>query len=324
MPEIQKWSVSEPYLELSGKLLEGPYYDEERNELRFVDILEEKLHVLDLAKGPQSLKSFDIGVPIGVTGNIEGPVGDDSIVVAAKHGFAKVDRQTGQLTYIQRIFSDANGENMQIFLGLQDQQLTPLMSSRIRFNDGAIDSRGRFWAGSMTDLKVAELTNDGILYRLDPDQSLHKMIEKMEIPNGMDWNKADDILYVTDTASGNIYIYDFDAETGVIANRRVFFTVEGEPKPDGFAMDDEGCLWVALWGGSKVIRVSPEAKIVGEIEIPTKNVTCAEFAGTELFITTANVDNNAQSHDRFAGQLFKVDVGVKGKPKNKFKFQAQL
>ncbi|KAK2777379.1 hypothetical protein FQN53_002254 [Emmonsiellopsis sp. PD_33] len=303
MPRIQQWTVTEPYLEAPGKLLEGPYYDAERNELRFIDILEEKLHILDLAEGPKSLKSFDMGVPLGVTANIDAGNGsDDSIIVAAKHGYATVDRQTGKLDYIHRIFTDENGE-------------------KVRFNDGAVDSRGRFWAGSMTDLKVAELKNEGVLYRLDPDQTLHKMIEDMGIPNGMGWNKADDILYVTDTPTSNIYAYDFDAETGAIANRRVFFTVEGEPCPDGFAMDDQGCLWIALWGGSKVIRVSPGANIVGEILLPTKNITCAEFAGTELFITTANVDDTQD--DRLAGHLFKVDVGVRGKPRNKFKLQAQ-
>ncbi|KKZ66404.1 hypothetical protein EMCG_07908 [[Emmonsia] crescens] len=143
--------------------------------------------------------------------------------------------------------------------------------------------------------------------RFDPDQSLHRVIENLEIPNGMGWNEADDILYVTETPSGNIY--------GSRANQS-----------QTGSMDDQGCLWIALWGDGKVLRVSPMVKIIGDILMPAENVTCVEFAGTELFIITtanaaANNDGAHNSNDCFASQLFTVDVGVKGKPKNKFKVQ---
>lgn len=57
-------------------------------------------------------------------------------------------------------------------------------------------------------------------------------------------------------------------------------------EPDGFAMDVEGCLWVAVWRGSRVIRVDEHGEIMGEILPPTRYVICAEFVGSKLVITT--------------------------------------
>lgn len=195
----------------------------------------------------------------------------------------------------------------------------------MRFNDGAVDSHGRFWAGSMNDPKVQAPVNEGVLFRLDPDMKLHRMVEQVTIPNGIGWNLANDTMYLTDSPTGKIYAFDFQAETGAISNRRVHYDL-GEPKePDGFAIDVEGCIWSAIYGGGKVIRISPEGKLIGEISLPTRNVTCPAFVGTELFITTARDEaNDDQFPDsvRYGGRLFKIDVGIKGQPKHKFRFQS--
>ncbi|KAL2216747.1 regucalcin like protein [Thermoascus aurantiacus ATCC 26904] len=310
MSTIQKWTVTEPYVDIEGTLLEGPYYDETRNQLRFVDIWEQKLYFVDLDKGPDSLESIDTDVPIGVTANIEkrGDAYNDKIIVGAKHGFATVDLNTGELSYIRKVWNEQDG---------------PGKEERMRFNDGAVDSHGRFWAGAMNDPKVQEPTDEGVLFRLDPDLKVHRMVTKMTIPNGIGWNAKNDTMYVTDSPTGKIFAFDFNAETGEISNRRVHFHLDdGSGVPDGFAMDEEGCIWTAIYGGSKVLRISPEGKVIGEISLPTRNVTCAEFVGTELFITTAK-DEEADKFPtsaRYSGKLFKVDVGIRGKPKNKDKF----
>ncbi|PYI04046.1 hypothetical protein BO78DRAFT_399246 [Aspergillus sclerotiicarbonarius CBS 121057] len=195
----------------------------------------------------------------------------------------------------------------------------------MRFNDGAVDSHGRFWAGALNDSKVQAPIDEGVLFRLDSDMKLHRMVEQLTIPNGIGWNPADDTMYLTDSPTGKIYAFDFDAKTGDISNRRVFFDI-GEPKePDGFAIDEEGCIWSAVYGGGRVIRISPEGKIIGEITFPTRNITCPTFVGTELFITTAKDDVNDDQYPdsiRYGGHLYRVDVGIRGKPKNEFRFQA--
>lgn len=194
----------------------------------------------------------------------------------------------------------------------------------MRFNDGAVDSQGRFWAGAMNDPKIKNPEAEGVLFRLDPDQSLHRMLAPVTIPNGIGWNLTDDVMYLTDSPTGKIFAFDFDASTGAITNRRVHFDIGEALEPDGFAIDVEGCIWSAVYGGGKVLRISPAGKIIGQIDLPTRNVTCPAFVGTELFITTAKDDTDDDrlpQSVRYGGRLYRVDVGVRGKPKNEFRFQ---
>ncbi|KAJ5610588.1 hypothetical protein N7510_007307 [Penicillium lagena] len=308
MSSIQRWTVNEPYLDIAGTLLEGPYHDVANNEFRFVDIWEHKLYRLDLAQGPQSLRAIDTPVSVGVTANIA-DVDEDQLVVGAKYGFARLNRTTGSLSYIRQVWGEEDG------LG---------RAERMRFNDGAVDSHGRFWAGAMNDPKIQPPGPEGVLFRLDPDLSVHRMLVPVTIPNGIGWNAQDDTMYLTDSPTGKIFAFDFDAATGAISNRRVHFDL-GEPlEPDGFAIDVEGCIWSAIYGGGKVIRISPAGKVIGEIALPTRNITCPTFVGTELFITTAKDDRDDEKFPqsiRYGGRVYRVDVGVRGKPKNEFRFQ---
>ncbi|KAL2870234.1 SMP-30/gluconolactonase/LRE family protein [Aspergillus lucknowensis] len=306
MFSVSKWTVSEPYIPVSGTLLEGPFYDRKKNEFRFVDIWEQKLHVLDLAKGPDSLQTLTTSESIGVTANIAnaGEGQEDHIVAAAKYGFAFVNRKTGEISYISRPWDE------------------PDKLRRMRFNDGAVDSKGRLWAGAMSDPKVHDIIKEGVLFRLDPDMRLHRMVEQMTIPNGIGWNDANDTMYLTDSPTGKIFAFDFDESTGEISNRRVHFDIGEGKQPDGFAIDVEGCIWSAVYGGGKVLRISPEGKLIGEILLPTRNITCPAFVGTELFITTAKDDTNDDQFPesiRFGGHLYRVDVGVRGQPKHEFR-----
>lgn len=205
-----------------------------------------------------------------------------------------------------------------------DSTLMDTHCYRMRFNDGAVDSQGRFWAGAMNDPKVQEPNDEGVLFRLDPDLKLHRVLEPLMIPNGIGWNDNDDTMYLTNSPAGRIFAFDFDPKTGNISNQRVHFELKGPALPDGFAIDVEGCIWSALYGGGKVLRISPEGKVIGQILLPTRNVTCAAFVGTELFITTAkdDVDDDKLPNSvRYGGHLYKIDVGVRGQPKNQFRFQ---
>ena len=91
--------------------------------------------------------------------------------------------------------------------------------------------------------------------------------------------------------------------------------------PDGFAMDAEGNLWVALCGGGKVLRVSPDGKVTGEIILPTRMISCPGFVGEDLFITSAEEENPDLFPDsvKYGGGLFRVNVGIAGMPLNSFK-----
>lgn len=107
------------------------------------------------------------------------------------------------------------------------------------------------------------------------------MIERVEIPNGISWSLDNKSMFFTDSGARTIFSYSFDAATGGLSNRRVFFSVSGDDEtPDGHAQDTEGNLWIAVWGGWKVVRVSPEGKITAEITLPTRCPTVCDQVST--------------------------------------------
>ncbi|KAI9815994.1 MAG: hypothetical protein M1827_001986 [Pycnora praestabilis] len=309
MANIKRWTVTEPYLKLDCGLGEAPYYEEESHQLRFVDILKKKVHLIDLKKGPQShVVLGDLDIPIGCTADIEGTT--DDIIIGGKTGFAIFNRTTGTYKYLNKVWEEKDG---------------PEKDRRMRFNDGAVDSHGRFWAGAMNDPEHAEITNEGVLFRLDPDLKLHRMIEDCTIPNGIGWRADDKVMYWTDSGAGNIFAFDFDAASGSISNRRIFYHHEGDGAPDGFDIDDEGYLWTAVYGNSQVLRISPEGKVVGEISLPTRSISCPCFVGDNLFITTGAEQEPEKYPEaaKLAGSLFCVKVGSRGLPNHRFKYHGQ-
>lgn len=151
------------------------------------------------------------------------------------------------------------------------------------------------------------------------------MIEGVCIPNGISWTRDNKAMYFTDSPTKNIFKYDYDLETGSISNRQVFFHVEdGEGVPDGHAQDESGCLWVAVHGIGKVLRISPQGEILAEVKVPTRCPTCPTFVGDDLYITSAEDEQPDKFPEslRYQGSLFKVHAGVQGCPPHRFKLQA--
>ncbi|MCJ1464336.1 hypothetical protein MMC07_002949, partial [Pseudocyphellaria aurata] len=291
---------------------EAPFYEEVSHSLRFVDIDKKKLHAIDLNQGPSSLQTLDLDVAVSITADIEGSEKD--IIVGAKHGYALLNRNTGQIMTLKKIWDERDG---------------PGKEERMRLNDGAVDSSGRFWVGAMNDPTVKKPTDEGVLFRLDPDRNLHRVIENVTVPNGIGWGVDNKTMYFTDSPTKNIAKFKYDSVTGDISDRKIFFHWDGEGVPDGFVIDVEGCLWVAIYGGSKVIRIAPEGddgKVIGEISLPTRFVTCPTFVGGELFISSAEEeepDRYPQSTE-FAGNLFRVHVGVRGLRRHKYRCTTEL
>ena len=152
------------------------------------------------------------------------------------------------------------------------------------------------------------------------------MLEGVTIPNGTSWSLDNKTMYFTDSPSGSIMSYPFEASTGEVSwsEGKTFFTVEGGV-PDGHCQDEEGCLWVAGHSTGKVFRVNPQGQVLAEIELPTRCVTCPGFCGTELF-TTSMSEMEPEKYPwsvRYQGALFRIDVGVKGSPLNKFKMNVE-
>lgn len=141
----------------------------------------------------------------------------------------------------------------------------------------------------------------------------------LTIPNTISFSPDNTILYYTHSSGRTVYAYDYSPSDGSVSNHRVFYRHEGPGEPDGHRIDKDGNMWHAVYGESRVLKLSPEGKLIGQINLPTKNITCCEFVGTELYITTANDDEGEGRSKELGGALFRVDVGTTGLKAFKFK-----
>jgi sugar lactone lactonase YvrE len=188
-----------------------------------------------------------------------------------------------------------------------------------RFNDVIADPRGRVFCGTISPrFDEGEQQNPrGRLYRLEPDLSYTVLLEGIGVSNGMGFTPDLHQLYYTDTATRDISLFDYDAETGALANRRQFVYVADRPDegaPDGMTMDAEGCVWSARWGGGCLVRYAPDGAELQRIHFPARKVSSAIFGGpdlTDLYVTTAG-GHQKEVDGPGAGALFRVRPGVRG------------
>lgn len=158
---------------------------------------------------------------------------------------------------------------------------TPMVDfAQARFNDGACDRAGRFWLGTMHKDMREPL---GALYRVDPDLSMHVMVQGVTVSNGIAFSPDDRVLYHTDTRASVIYAHDFDLAAGTIANRRVFARFENEDeRPDGCTTDSDGYVWAAMLGGGRIAVLDPGGREVRSLPVPTSRPTSLCFGGPAL------------------------------------------
>jgi sugar lactone lactonase YvrE len=188
-------------------------------------------------------------------------------------------------------------------------------------NDGYVDARGRFWAGTMS---MDGVRNAGSLYCLAPDGTVTKHLSGVTTSNGVDWSADNRLMYYIDTGEPRIDVFDFDLERGAISNRRVFADIDPtDGKPDGLVVDAEDHVWVALWRGGQVRRYSPAGERVLNIALPTPLTTKPAFGGknlSDLFVTSAfiQLNDDERAGSPLAGALFQIAPGVSGRRANLF------
>jgi len=150
------------------------------------------------------------------------------------------------------------------------------------------------------------------------------MLDTVTISNGLDWDPENRLMYFIDTATHRIDAFDYAPSSGEIEGRRTFLEVPQEAgDPDGLAVDAEGCLWVALWGGSAVHRYTPDGALERRLDLPVSQVTSCAFGGRqldELYVTTAAIDlpPDEAARQPHAGGLFRCRPGVRGRPAGLF------
>ncbi|XP_076965116.1 regucalcin-like [Callospermophilus lateralis] len=191
-----------------------------------------------------------------------------------------------------------------------------------RFNDGKVDPAGRFVAGTMPEASAPGVwePGQGSLYTLYADRSVVRQLDQLGIPNGLDWSLDHHTLYHVDGLDYSVQSYDYDVQTGGLANPRLVCQLEPEQgMPDGLFMDTTGTLWVACIDGGRVIRMDAERGTrLCTPEMPVSRVTSCCFGGadySDLYVTSAadSLSPEQLLREPQAGHVFKVlGLGVRG------------
>jgi L-arabinonolactonase len=275
---------------------EGPLWDVEEQRLYWIDSF--GMNVFRATADGREIRAWDVPQKIGSMALRK----SGGAVVSLARGFHFLDLRTGN---VELIVDPEPGR------------------TNNRLNDGKVDRRGRFVAGSMDTMEEGP---NGALYRLDPDLSLHKLDNKIIVSNGPCWSPDSKTFYFADTWSGEIWKYDYDLATGSVANRRTFAKVDRSRggAADGSTVDAEGCLWNALVYDGRLVRYRPDGSVDRIIEMPVKKVTSVMFGGPALDILY--VTSMAKPPlPRFPGDgvqrgsLFAIyDLGIRGVPEPRF------
>lgn len=220
---------------------------------------------------------------------------EDRLIAGFESGFAWYRPEDGSVEWIEKIDPD-----------------NPLT----RLNDGRADRQGRFWVGSMVE-GPTEAEPSGRLYCLDHNLTTTAHIDGLSISNSLCWSPDSSILYHCDTPNRRIDRYAFDAETGSLGRRETFVETDTGCFPDGSTVDADGCLWNAQWGGSQVVRYTPDGKVDVVVPIPVSQPSCVAFGGADLdvlIVTTArqDLDEAALASEPNAGNLFLFQTPFRG------------
>lgn len=225
------------------------------------------------------------------------------LVVARRDGLFALDTQTGRLSALAP---------------------PPYDPAAQRYNDGKPDAAGRLWVGTLSDARRPE----AVLYRIDAGGAT-PMVQGITVGNGLAWSPDGRTLYASDTKAHTVYRQAFDGATGALGPREAWVQFpERDPaqpleayggRPDGAAVDAEGCYWVAMFEGQRLLRLSPNGEVLQVLPLPVRCPTMPCLGGADgrtLFITTARDKRPADelAAQPWAGAVLSVRVDVPGLP----------
>jgi len=296
---MREWQA-EMVLDARAQLGECPLWSVAEQCLYWIDIAGRRVHRYDPATGLDRV--WWVPCEPGCIALAE----KGGLVAALRDGFYRFYPQEGLLDKL----ADA-----------------PYDSRDMRFNDGRCDSAGRFWAGAMYEPRTTELASMVCLERgatrlgWGPQQDLG-----VKVSNGLAFSADGTSLFQSDTPNHVIYRFTFDAASGQVGERKVFarLPVKGEEavyggRPDGAALDAEGCYWSAQYEGGRVLRFSPQGEIIGVVRVPVTRPTMIAFGGADLrtlYITSARegAPDDELALQPQAGGIFAARLDVSGRP----------
>lgn len=195
----------------------------------------------------------------------------------------------------------------------------------MRFNDGRCDRQGRFLAGTMV-MDMSAGARAGCVYRFDADGSLAAVADGLITPNGMAFSPDGRTMYLSDSHPSvqTIWAYDYDTSTGTPSNRRLFVDMTPLPgRPDGAAVDADGCYWICGNDAGQIHRFTPQGRLDYSLAVPVKKPAMCAFGGAgldTLFVTSIRPDGVDLTDQPLAGSVFALRPGVCGLPEPQFSF----
>jgi sugar lactone lactonase YvrE len=242
-----------------ARVAEGPFWDAATGRLVWVDILSGVINTIVAATGERGA----ITLPTLVGAAI--PKRSGGFVAATAEGFASVAADGRMSTRLSVL---PNGQRM---------------------NDAKCDRQGRLWAGS-TEMDFSP--GLGALRVLDANWNSEVVLEGLTLPNGLDWSPDGRTFYLIDTMARELNAFDVGGDDATtLSRRRVLATFpESGGLPDGMTVDATGCLWIAMWGGGRLVRVSPEGELLTEVPMPVQQPSSCAFGGVDLdvlYVTSA-------------------------------------
>lgn len=271
---------------LRGKLLEGCVWDEKLQVLYFIDIEFRKIY--QYHPGTETLMALEVPDYVGCIV----PEPEGTLMAALPDGMYRVN-------FRQRTVSKA--ADCRLPWGF-------------RYNDGKCDAAGRLWIGSMGIRQEEKTRGAGKLFCLERGY-IRSVYDNYTIPNGLCWDK-NGIFYHIDTPARRVEAYRVEGGIHLRKEKTAVNVETFEGVPDGMCIDDEGKLWIAMWGGSQVLRCDPvSGEIIECLKVPERNVSCCTFGGEDmdvLYITTARDEKGA------GGEVYRHRTNTKGEIANRY------
>lgn len=208
---------------------------------------------------------------------------------------------------------------------LHSKLLAPVehASQNMRFNDGRCDRQGRLWAGTM-QMDMGLASTAGALYRYDA-AGLQMVIDGLITPNGLGFSPDGRTLYLSDSHPSvqSIWAFHYDTESGTPSKRRLFVDMNAFPgRPDGAAVDADGCYWICANDAGLIHRFTPAGKLDRSLAVPVKKPAMCAFGGVgldTLFVTSIRPGGDVDLSDQpLAGSVFALRPGVRGMPEPAF------
>jgi xylono-1,5-lactonase len=185
-------------------------------------------------------------------------------------------------------------------------------------NDLQPDDHGSIFVGSLEfDALSDQKPIPGNLFRVDPDGTVTKLWEGIEVTNGLGFSPDRKLLYHCDSTTRAVWVYEVRSDR-TVSDRKEFARLP-DGMPDGMTVDVEGAVWVAVVGGpGEIVRFRSDGTLDRRIKVPAKTVTSVAFGGPDmkdLYAVTANNDNR-----ELKGTVFRTRSEIAGLPVPKSKF----